>query len=58
MAEQIDPLMVNKYRVRLEDDKTPLFQGSIWECEKWISKNGVIGVTYCIVKLKKKEKTK
>ena len=46
----------NTYRVRLENDKTPLFHGSIWDCEKWIRKHGEVGVTYCIIRLKKKEK--
>lgn len=45
-----------RYRVRLENDKTPLFHGTIWECERWVSKNGVVGETYCIVRLKRKEK--
>ena len=44
-----------RYRVRLENDKTPLFHGTIWECERWVSKNGVVGETYSIIRLKKKE---
>lgn len=44
------------FKVRTEDDKTTLFHGTIWQCEKWVSKNGMMGVTYVIVRLKKKEK--
>ena len=45
----------NVYKVRLENDKTTLFHGNIWECEKWIRMNGKVDTTYCIVKLKRKE---
>lgn len=44
------------FKVRTEEDKTTLFHGTIWQCEKWVSKNGMMGVTYVIVRLKKKEK--
>jgi len=39
----------SKYRVYVEQHpQETLHTGSIWECERWISKNGVIGVVYVI----------
>ena len=52
----MDDLENSIFKVCLENDRTALCHGNIWKCEKWISKNGMVGVTYCIVKLKRKDK--
>lgn len=46
------------FRIRIEGDKTPLFHGTIWECERWIRKYGERDVPYCIIRLKKKGEKK
>lgn len=52
----MDDLENAMFKVRLEDDKTTLCHGTIWECERWIRQNGELDVPYCIVRLKRKEK--
>lgn len=51
------PLETDMYKVRLDNDekKTSLYRGDFWSCERWVAKNGVVGETYVIVRLKKKE---
>lgn len=50
-----------QYRVYTEQrPKETLHTGSIWECERWISANGVVGTSYIIdrVKAEKPKKSK
>lgn len=46
-----------KYQVFIE--KHPgevLHTGSIWECERWVSKNGVVDTSYVIDRIDKEPK--
>lgn len=45
----------NKYTVYVENrPKEILFTGTIWDCERWVSKNGIVDTAYIIDCVKEK----
>ena len=43
-----------KYQIFEESHpRTILHEGSIWECEKWVTKNGAVGDKYVIEQITK-----
>lgn len=46
----------SRYQVFIENHpKEILHTGTIWECEKWISKNGKIDTPYIIDRIKERK---
>ena len=47
-----------QYQVYIENHaKDILYKGTIWECERWISKNGMTDTSYIIDRIKESKKS-